>query len=138
MKAVLLHIIAIGTLAAGCSGEAETSVDIEAPIEQTEAPSPAGYIMGPGKYAIEGGDGTVYSQTIVNADGTYSDLDPDGNEVGRGTWRDQRGMACFDPEGDGPEQQERCWTNSALAEDGSFTTTREDGSDSYTVRPVSD
>ena len=138
MKPGLLHIIAIGSLAAGCSGEAETSVDIEAPIAKTEAPSPAAYIMGPGKYAIEGGDGTVYSQTIVKADGSYSDLDPDGNEVGRGTWRDQRGMACFDPEGEGPEHQERCWTNSALTEDGSFTTTRDDGSDSYTVRPVKD
>lgn len=136
MKLKLLPIVMLGALAAGCGSE--TTADVEAPTEAGEAPSPAAYVMGPGKYAIEGGDGTVYSQTVVNPDGTYADLDAEGNEVGRGTWRDERGNACFDPDGDGPEQQERCWTNSALAEDGSFTSTRDDGSESYTIRPIRD
>ena len=130
----LLPLVVLGALAAGCGNE--TSTDTETPIEGSERASPAAYVMGPGRYAIEGGDGTVYSQTVVKPDGTYADLDGEGNEVGRGTWRDERGLACFDPDGDGPDQQERCWTNSALAEDGSFTSTRDDGSESHTLRPI--
>ena len=79
----LLPIVVLGALAAGCGNE--TSTDTETPIEGSERASPAAYVMGPGRYAIEGGDGTVYSQTVVKPDGTYADLDGEGNEVGRGT-----------------------------------------------------
>ena len=54
MKLKLLPIVMLGALAAGCGGE--TTTDLEAPTETDEAPSPAAYVMGPGKYAIEGGD----------------------------------------------------------------------------------
>ena len=131
MKLKLLPIVALGALAAGCGSE--TTADIEAPTEAAEAPSPAAYVMDPGKYAIEGSDGTVYSQTVVNPDGTYADLVTEGNEVGRGTWRDERGLACFDPEGSEPEE---CYTGGAPGEDGAFEMRGDDGTVQSTVRKV--
>ena len=89
----LLPIVVLGALIAGCSNE--TNADTETPIEGSERASPAAYVMGPGRYAIEGGDGTVYSQTVVKPDGTYADLDGEGNEVGRGTWRDECGLCLL-------------------------------------------
>jgi hypothetical protein len=58
------------------------------------------------------------------------------NPVGGGTWEQRDGLMCFDPEGDSEDQQERCWTNSQPAEDGSFMSTRVDGEGSYKVTPL--
>lgn len=129
MKTGQLTLVASVTLLAAC-GEPQ-----EAPPEEPQEGSPAAYVMGPGTYAI-GSDETAYVTTEVKSDGTYADKDAEGTVVGQGTWRDERGKACFDPEGDGPEEQERCWINSELQEDGSFVTTMDDGSMSYTVRPL--
>ncbi|MBX7457463.1 hypothetical protein K3152_04315 [Qipengyuania sp. 1NDH17] len=89
--------------------------------------------MAPGTFDIVGED-VVYATSELREDGTYIDS-AEGQEVGRGTWTADGPNVCFDPEGDGDDQQERCWTNSPMAEDGSFVTTRDDGSESYTVRP---
>ncbi len=35
-------------------------------------------------------------------------------------------------------KSERCWTNEPAGEDGSFRTTRDDGSQSYVVNPISE
>lgn len=129
-----LLLVALATALSACGAPPEID---EAADDSSPAASPAAYVMGPGKYAI-GSEETGYATTEVNADGTYIDRDADGAPVGRGTWRDDRGMACFDPSGDGPEEQERCWTNSELKEDGSFVSTLEDGSASYTIRPLGD
>lgn len=91
--------------------------------------------MGPGLYAV--GDGSqVYVRTRLATDGTYQDLDPSGAVVGSGSWSSLDEVICFDPAGDGEEQQERCWSNSPPDEDGSFLTTRDDGSESYRVTPL--
>lgn len=120
---------------AACASESETSPDDS---EMVMMPEPeAAAVMQPGLYAV--GDGTqVYSRTRLNEDGSYADLNDAGEQVGGGTWRQMGEEMCFDPEGDGEDQAERCWTQSEPSDDGSFTTTRTDGSESYTVTPLAD
>lgn len=91
--------------------------------------------MGPGLYAV-GDETTIYSRTRLNVDGTYIDLDEAMERVGGGTWEQRGEEMCFDPAGDGEDQQERCWTNSEPGEDGSFMSTRVDGEGSYRVTPL--
>lgn len=119
-------------LAACTQADEETPGDIAA--EADTAVAPEFFTMGPGIYDIEGGEGVVYATSELRADGTYVDS-AEGQQVGNGRWSVDGPKVCFDPEGDGEDQQERCWTNSPIAEDGSFVTTRDDGSESYTVRP---
>ncbi|WAT17871.1 hypothetical protein OZN62_13290 [Aurantiacibacter sp. MUD11] len=107
----------------------------EAAAEATEVPAEeAGVVIGPGLYAV-GDETTEYGRTRLNADGTYVDLDGD-TPVGGGTWRTDGETMCFDPEGDGEDQQERCWTNGPADADGGFLSTRTDGSQSYRVTPI--
>ena len=93
--------------------------------------------MGPGLYAV-GDETTVYARTRLNADGTYVDLTEDLEPVGGGTWEQRGEQMCFDPEGDGEERQEVCWTNSEPDADGSFMSTRVDGQGSYKVTPLTE
>lgn len=92
--------------------------------------------MGPGLYSV--GDGTqIYSRTRLSEDGTYTDLNDAMESVGGGTWRIAgEDEICFDPEGDGDDQQERCWRNGPFEEDGSFFSNRVDGSERYKVTPL--
>lgn len=100
------------------------------------APAPAPPAITPGLYAV--GDGTtVYGRTRLQADGSYVDLDGD-RPVGRGTWTAHGARMCLDPEGDGPDQRERCWINQPAGPDGSFVSTREDGAQSYRVTRIGD
>ncbi|MEM7779028.1 MAG: hypothetical protein AAF697_01405 [Pseudomonadota bacterium] len=113
--------------------------------EGTE-PAPAGDVadeiasqepggMQPGLYAV--GDGTqVYSRTRVSDDGTYVDLNDAMEPVANGTWEVRDETVCFDPEGDGEDQQEACWTNGPADADGSFMSTSVDGEQSYRVTPL--
>jgi hypothetical protein len=84
-----------------------------------------------------GDETTVYSRTRLNADGTYVDLNDEG-PVGGGRWRVQGGLMCFDPDGDGETQQERCWVNGPADPDGSFLSTRVDTGVSYRVTPIAE
>ena len=117
---------------AACSQASEPEPQAEA-APQAEAPSPEFYTMGPGTFDIVG-DNAVYATTELREDGTYIDS-AEGQEVGRGRWKVDGPQICFDPEGDGEDQQERCWTNSTMSPDGSFVTIRDDGSESYRVKP---
>ena len=93
--------------------------------------------MQPGLYSV-GDDTTVYGTTRLNEDGAYVDYGENEEVVGGGTWRTAEDELCFDPEGEGDEEQERCWTNEPAGEDGSFRTTRDDGSQSYVVTPIAE
>ena len=93
--------------------------------------------MVPGLYAV-GDETTVYSRTRLNADGTYVDLTQELEPVGGGTWVQRGEQMCFDPEGDGEDQQEVCWTNSEAGADGSFMSTRVDGKGKYRVTPLTE
>ena len=124
MRKVALVLAPLAALAA-CD-DPSTTGDTE------ESIPPIPFQMGPGLYAV-GDATTVYSRTRLNADGTYVDLNEAMDPVGGGTWVQRGEEMCFDPEGDEPEQQERCWTNSEPNADGSFMSTRVDGQGSYRV-----
>lgn len=114
----------------GPNGE-KLTITYSPEMQLSGAPS----VLQPGLYAT--GDGTqVYSRTRINADGTYVDLNDAMEPVGNGTWEQRGELLCFDPEGDGKDQQEMCWTNSEPQEDGSVISTSVDGSMSYTVTPI--
>ena len=133
MKRTRFMLLLAGPLAiAACS----TQSDMPSEQDDMMMPEPeATGVMQPGLYGV--GDGTqIYSQTRLNEDGTYADLNDAGEQVGGGTWVQRGEEMCFDPEGEGEDQQERCWLQSEPSEDGSFTTTRVDGSESYTVTPI--
>lgn len=125
-----LAVVSASLLVAACSGQGEPQASDEG-AEEAVAEAPATG-MQPGLYAT--GDGTqIYSRTRLNADGTYIDYNDAMEPVSGGTWEEREGLMCFDPEGDGEDQQEMCWTSSEPQEDGSVISTSVDGSVSYTV-----
>ncbi len=91
--------------------------------------------MVPGFYAIKSED-TVYSRTRLSEDGNYTDYDAGDNAVGGGSWTSEGATICFDPAGDGENEQESCWINEEPGEDGSFVTRLVDGDVSYVVTPL--
>ncbi len=92
--------------------------------------------MGPGLYAV--GDGTqIYSRTQLFEDRTYADFDAAMEAVGGGTWRtDGATEICFDPAGDGADDEERCWSNGPPEKDGSFVSSRVGSAERYRVTPL--
>lgn len=127
-------IAALSPLALAACGE---SVDGETTPGQADT-APATAIvqpMVPGLYAIENSD-RVYSRTRLHEDGSYTDYDGGDNVVGGGQWSSEGEKICFDPAGDGENEQESCWINEAPGADGSFVTRLVDGETSYTVRPI--
>ena len=131
---ILRFVVVLATPLAVAACAAES--DMPSAQDDMMMPEPeAASVMQPGLYAV--GDGTqVYSRTRLQKDGTYVDLNDAGEPVGGGKWAQRGEEMCFDPHGDGEGQAERCWIQSAPNEDGSFTTTRTDGSESYTVSPL--
>ena len=126
----MLIIAAFGALAACGSNEAEEPVDtVDTTVAETDTASASQMA---GTYEMTMDDGTVVRQN-VNADGTYVDTDIDGNELERGTWRQQGDQLCYDDAGPDPEE---CWSGGTPAEDGSFEATSADGSTSITIRRV--
>ena len=127
MKELIACIAAVGL--AACSQPSQIS-------DSAPSPEVAGFVAGPGTYAV-GDDTTVYVKTQLDEDGTYVDMD-DTEPVDGGTWRVDGAMMCFDPEGDAADRKERCWINGPQQADSSFMSTRDDGSQSYRVTPISE
>ena len=119
----LLAATAILALAACAEQEAEEAM-VEEPAEEAAA------VGGPGTYEVTYADGSVGTLT-TNEDGTFSATL--GEESGTGTVAEQDGKVCFDADGD--EEGAVCWTNSEPGEDGSWTSTSDDG-EVVTVRLV--
>lgn len=76
-----------------------------------------------GAYDVTMADGSKRRQVLYE-DGRYSDTDPAGAEVERGTWRIEGETYCFDPEG---EPSETCYTADAYDEAGGFDKLGPDG-----------
>jgi len=134
MKNVLLIAAAAAALA-GCQKAADASNEAVAPAASNSA-TPAAMTTAngstPGTYDVTAKDGTK-SQSILNADGSYSDLDASGKVTAKGTWNVTDNKTCFDPDGDkGPD----CFTEAAVGPDGSFTATSDKG-EVVTVKKVS-
>lgn len=115
---------------AACSKPAPAPAPEPAAEETAAAPTVANG-SAPGTYEATAPDGTVMT-TVINADGTYTDTAADGTLVAEGTWAVTDGKTCFTPTTEGVEAM--CFTESAPAEDGSFTATPDKG-DPVTVRP---
>ena len=134
MKQLLLLTAATAVLV-GCQKPADQSNQAASNAATTPAPTPGAMVTAngstPGTYEVTTKDGAK-SKAVLNADGTYVDMDPDGKET-KGTWNVTGGKTCFDPEGaEGP----MCYTESAVAADGSFTATPDKG-EAVTVKKVS-
>jgi len=121
-------LILFGAVAAlsACSQQAEEAPAPEATETTAEAPAPTP----PGTYDVKTADGSM-GKTVINEDGTYVDIDPKGGEV-KGVFANKEGKACFDPEGNDPEE---CWTLSPVGEDGTFTATSDTNQAVVTVTP---
>ncbi|MCB2049309.1 MAG: membrane lipoprotein lipid attachment site-containing protein [Novosphingobium sp.] len=122
-KTILIGAVA---LLSACSQKAEEAPAPEVTDTVAEAPAPTP----PGTYTVKMSDGTM-GKTVINEDGTYVDSDDKGTEE-KGAFANKEGKACFDPEGDKPEE---CWTLSPLAEDGTFTATKDSDQTVVTVTP---
>ena len=123
-------VIAACSALAACGGN--DAEDVPEPVDTTVGTTtnaPAGSTdtasagQMAGAYELTTEDGTVVRQQI-NADGTYVDRDLEGNEVTRGTWRQQGSQLCYDAAGSAPEE---CWTGGTPGADGSFEATAADG-----------
>ena len=93
------HTVALCLQIAAGIALAACSPDQPEPQPAQEIPSPADIA---GTYKAKLADGSIIRQTL-NADGTYLDLDADGNPVENGTWRLDGKSLCYDPEGSEPE-----------------------------------
>jgi protein involved in polysaccharide export with SLBB domain len=86
----------------------------------------------PGAYMVTEANGTV-GRTILNANGTYKDLNAKGKVVTIGKWSVRDGKTCFAPSTKGDHNM--CFKESARAKDGSFTATPDKGKP-VEVRPA--
>ncbi|MHA6333065.1 hypothetical protein ACXYL9_05220 [Qipengyuania sp. CAU 1752] len=113
----------------GCVEEAEVE-------EETVAAEPAAMTTAngtaPGTYTVSNEEGPA-GNSILNADGTYQDLGPDGTIVAEGSWEVVDGKTCFTPTTEGVERM--CWTESEPDENGTFTATSDAG-ETVTVTPA--
>lgn len=131
MRKYIYAPLLVGLVAlAACSKPAPAPAPEPAAEETAAAPAVANG-SGPGTYEVVSADGSI-GTSIINADGTYSDMDADGKVIAEGTWAVTDGKTCFTPTTEGVEAM--CFTESAPAADGSFTATPDKG-DPVTVRP---
>ena len=121
-------IITIISLAAACSQAPAANTD-EPESGSTTATTANG--SPPGTYYIAAADGTA-SLVTMNADGTYSQITPEGTFPAQGTFEVVDGETCFKVHQVGAEPT--CYTETARAEDGSYIATP-DGGEPLTVQP---
>lgn len=121
-------LVATTMLLAACSGQqAEDTLNTEEDVPFVTANgSPAGI------YEVSGADGAV-SIVTLNADGTYSQITPEGTNAAQGTLDVVDGKTCFKVHS--PGAVPLCYTETAASADGSYTATP-DGGEPLTVRPM--
>ena len=125
-KFVLLASVA--ALAACSEAPAEDPAVDETVVSETAEAGMGGVV--PGVYDVVDADGTA-SVLTLNADGSYAAAR--GEDSVSGSAEDADGKVCFTTAGDTPETE--CWTNSEIAEDGSFTSVGDSGR-TVTVTPA--
>lgn len=130
-----LVLLAAPLALVACAQEAAVEDDAveEAAVVSEAAVTTANGSATPMSAEVSGADGPQGMSTL-NADGTYQDMNADGELVAEGTWAVVDGKTCFTPTTEGGEDM--CWTESAPNEDGSFTATSDAGEE-VTVMPIS-
>ncbi|WP_324827294.1 hypothetical protein [Qipengyuania zhejiangensis] len=126
----LIAFAAIAALTACSQAEAPEAEPEEVAVAE---PAPAAEHAA-GKYEYTDGDFTGPYE--IRADGTYTSAGPEGDASG--TYTQEGARTCFDPEGDGENLGEECWTRSAAAADGSFTAVSETDGRTVSVRVASE
>lgn len=124
-----LMMFAAPLVLAGCAQEAAEEA---APAEAETAAVTTANGSPAGTYSVTGEEGPQGNSNL-NADGTYQDLDVDGNVVTEGTWAVVLEKTCFTANTEGAEAV--CWSEGEPGEDGSFTATSDDG-ETVTVTPA--
>jgi len=127
-----LVLLAAPLALTACAQEAEVEETAVAEEVEVAVLTTANGTATPMTGEVMGADGPQGLSTL-NSDGTYQDLDAEGEVVAEGTWAVVDGKTCFTPTTEGVDAQ--CWTEGEPAEDGSFTATS-DGGDEVTVTPV--
>ena len=125
-------ILCSATLALAACGkkeEAPAAVQSDTAVA-TDAVAAAGAGPPPGVYVVTDAAGKTFDTTTINADGSYASDMADGHRVA-GIVKMIDGKTCFDPSG---KAEAECYTDSAIAADGSFTATDAKGA-VLTVRP---
>ncbi|XUU60078.1 hypothetical protein ACRAQ6_10955 [Erythrobacter sp. HA6-11] len=120
MKKLILCASVFALAACGGSEAEPEAMEDTAAMEEAAAPAGDGAVLY-GTFDLAYADGTSGTVT-VSEDGSY--VSTAGDQTSNGVVEDVDGQACFDPEGDAPPQ---CWTQGETAEDGSFTSTSDDG-----------
>ncbi|MGX7895127.1 hypothetical protein [Tsuneonella sp. HG222] len=125
----LLAAIAPAALLAACSGgepaeapaadETVAALPTPAAVEQV---TEGGYLVTAGTYEATAADGTAI-KNVLNGDGTYTRSM--GATTETGTWKNDQGKTCFDPEG--TDAQTSCLLVASPAADGTVRTTGDDG-----------
>lgn len=125
-------VIVLGAAAALYACSEAKAPEPETPVAAAETPAamPAAAEHLAGKYEYTDGDFTGPYET--RPDGTYSAATPEG-EI-KGTWTQDGDKTCFDPEGEGGNLDQECWTRSASNADGSFTAVSAKDGRTVTVR----
>ena len=100
--------------------DAMASADATMPMDAGASPAATGPTAG--SYDVTGPDGSK-SVTTIMADGTYVDRDAKDKVIEKGMVARKDGKTCFTPAG----KTETCYTDGAVAADGSFTATAADG-----------
>ena len=121
-----LALLAGVALLASCGSKTEPAPDAMATADTTmpmdAGASPAATGPTAGSYDVTGPDGSK-SVTTIMADGTYVDRDAKDKVIEKGMVAMKDGKTCFTPEG----KTETCYTDGAVAADGSFKATAADG-----------
>ncbi|KRA80739.1 hypothetical protein [Altererythrobacter sp. Root672] len=129
-----LMMVMLPLVLAACNNQ--PAQEPEATETPTATPEPVALVSANGSpagaYQVTTKDGTV-SNTVLAADGTYTDTDAKGVVTAQGTWAVVDGKTCFTPTTAGVEAA--CYTETTPAADGSFTATPATG-DPVTVRPA--
>ncbi len=113
-----------------------TACSEEPAMEPTEPEADVPFVTANGSpagvYEVSAADGSVSIVTLY-ADGTYSQITPEGTDAAQGTLQVVDGKTCFKVRS--PGAQPLCYTESAKDGDGSYTATP-DGGEPLTVRPM--
>lgn len=118
-------------LAACSQGPAETEEAAPEVVEEVAMTTANGSAAG--TFTVTTADGEAGGNSMLNADGTYQDMNADGTIASEGTWEVVDGKTCFTASEEGSEAV--CWSEGEPGEDGSFTATNDAG-ESVTVTPV--
>ena len=127
-----MNKLAVGLIAmalAGCGHDQPT----QEPVAQADAAAPAPASQArPGTYSVTEIDGTKMT-SVLAGDHTYTNT-VHGVRTEAGQWAIVGGKTCFTPS-EGANAYARCYVDSAVGEDGTFTATPDRG-DPITVKKI--